>query len=773
MKINRAILANKRLLFRLITYFILLILITLFISSYFTYKHFSNSFKDEINNYNHRVLNQLSIFSDEFLLQTVTEVGINLIMNQADLPGTDIFMNSFAGSSKYELVNCHNELSRIVFKNRNIIDSIFIHSRENNILVSSEFIKYNVAEDFEHFNQIKRFYNSGQSIRWYQPCTADVYSDSMENKGDIITVLLSYPLSVTGSDIQGCIGININESTLSAYLKSFNSMNFGQLMIIDQTGGIISHTDKASLYRNISTEPFIKKILASNKSYDFMDKFDKTEQVISFMRSKYNNWYYVSIIPSELFYEKDYNIKKRILLVSIYIFIIVFVLSNIFSFNIYRPFKRILDKHLTAANYDSRGKSINEFKLLDVMFSDMSDKIRNLQDTLNRNSPMIMNNFLNELLNNHINNKDKLDNFLRLSEIKFSKPYFCVATFIISKSVVDSGSQGGIQLYKYSIIDFIKSIKSDSSRYHPVDTGSTAITVIINSDTNRIDNVKEFVNEVGEFCLNNFKFCLFAGMGGFFNDPFSIHCSYIDALRCLQLKFIRPDCNIFYYEDNIRLFSNEASTELDFAAEIEKCLNLENHIEITNIISRFVSAIANSDISYINARKETSRFMNVYKNYLLRMNMNFEEIADESLRKKFLYPDNIKEFGDTFLCVIQKAFIYLTNKRDNKNIELVDKVKRYVIDHLNIDISLNSVAEALHISPNYLSKIFKDETGINYIEFVVNYKIEKAKELLMSTNLSIEVITNCIGYSHVTYFTRKFKEVTGKTPNEYRNGYRV
>jgi two-component system response regulator YesN len=85
-----------------------------------------------------------------------------------------------------------------------------------------------------------------------------------------------------------------------------------------------------------------------------------------------------------------------------------------------------------------------------------------------------------------------------------------------------------------------------------------------------------------------------------------------------------------------------------------------------------------------------------------------------------------------------------------------------------MEISLNKTASAFYISPFYLSKIFKDETGINYIEYVVQCKMEKATNLLASTDLSIEEVTNSIGYKHASYFTRKFKEFSGKTPNEYR-----
>lgn len=91
------------------------------------------------------------------------------------------------------------------------------------------------------------------------------------------------------------------------------------------------------------------------------------------------------------------------------------------------------------------------------------------------------------------------------------------------------------------------------------------------------------------------------------------------------------------------------------------------------------------------------------------------------------------------------------------------------MDNLHQEISLISSAEAIHISLNYLSKIFKEETGTNYIDYVVCCKMEKAKALLSTTSLSIEQITRQVGYNHSAYFCRKSKEFSGKTPNEYRN----
>ena len=112
---------------------------------------------------------------------------------------------------------------------------------------------------------------------------------------------------------------------------------------------------------------------------------------------------------------------------------------------------------------------------------------------------------------------------------------------------------------------------------------------------------------------------------------------------------------------------------------------------------------------------------------------------------------------------------YSNDRQNIRNKEIVAKVKDYIKRNiLNQDISLNSVADSFYLSPNYLSKIFKDETNINFIDYLVETRLEMSKELLMSGKLSIEEISSVVGYSSSQYFIRKFKTRYGKTPKQYQ-----
>lgn len=100
---------------------------------------------------------------------------------------------------------------------------------------------------------------------------------------------------------------------------------------------------------------------------------------------------------------------------------------------------------------------------------------------------------------------------------------------------------------------------------------------------------------------------------------------------------------------------------------------------------------------------------------------------------------------------------------------VIARALRYMNSHVDRDISLLEVAEYLHMNSSYFSRYFKEKTGLSFSESVKKMKIERAKELLMTTNLKSYEIAAQIGYQNVQYFSAIFKQYTGLTPREFRN----
>lgn len=105
--------------------------------------------------------------------------------------------------------------------------------------------------------------------------------------------------------------------------------------------------------------------------------------------------------------------------------------------------------------------------------------------------------------------------------------------------------------------------------------------------------------------------------------------------------------------------------------------------------------------------------------------------------------------------------------RLGKQNSYVQYVKRFVAEHYQDNISFAEISKELHVSRNYLSSLFKNETGESFTNYLTHYRIERAKEIIQMGRYMIYEISDMVGYSDPAYFSRVFKNVVGINPTDY------
>lgn len=99
---------------------------------------------------------------------------------------------------------------------------------------------------------------------------------------------------------------------------------------------------------------------------------------------------------------------------------------------------------------------------------------------------------------------------------------------------------------------------------------------------------------------------------------------------------------------------------------------------------------------------------------------------------------------------------------------VVSTVTAYIREHLDQEMNRNTLAAVVYLNPDYLSHIFKNETGQSIINFIISERIAESKRLLSQTDLNIRDIAIACGFQNISYFSRQFKKATGMTPREFR-----
>lgn len=137
-----------------------------------------------------------------------------------------------------------------------------------------------------------------------------------------------------------------------------------------------------------------------------------------------------------------------------------------------------------------------------------------------------------------------------------------------------------------------------------------------------------------------------------------------------------------------------------------------------------------------------------------------------------LKPVNYDEFGS---CIDKLKISLFENHRseepDKQEERTINGITRYLQEHLAEELSLSVLADEFHLSAQYISQLFKNEIGVNFLAYLTGIRMEKAKKLLLSTALPITEISKQSGYGDYRVFTKVFKKAEGTTPSQYRRDF--
>ncbi len=121
----------------------------------------------------------------------------------------------------------------------------------------------------------------------------------------------------------------------------------------------------------------------------------------------------------------------------------------------------------------------------------------------------------------------------------------------------------------------------------------------------------------------------------------------------------------------------------------------------------------------------------------------------------------LEELTDTFFELAQKKRLVSYSFRIERSLQYIDQ-------KLYSPVTLEEVAAAVSVTPQYLTTIFREETGMTLYQYIRNRKIDEAKMLLLYSNEPITTIANALGFSSNAHFSASFKSVTGHTPSSFR-----
>lgn len=251
---------------------------------------------------------------------------------------------------------------------------------------------------------------------------------------------------------------------------------------------------------------------------------------------------------------------------------------------------------------------------------------------------------------------------------------------------------------------------------------------------------------------------------------------YENSKTALKDRFVFGAGKVFFYKDE----DGKPLDEPAFTNIISLLSSIFNNhdaekipVRVKPVIEKLFSEENIKQLSLKKIKLLFSEIINVFVLYIKKNKVNAVHLIDSDIVSGDIIDKLDSRFEITgFLNTLVERVVNV-NRIYNVDVKsLINEIKAYMEQNYYEQITLGGMADKFGINPNYLSGVFKVEVKVNFVDYLTAVRLEKSKELLQSTSLSISEITLNVGYNYQAYFQRVFKKTEGITPLEYRLRYK-
>ena len=165
----------------------------------------------------------------------------------------------------------------------------------------------------------------------------------------------------------------------------------------------------------------------------------------------------------------------------------------------------------------------------------------------------------------------------------------------------------------------------------------------------------------------------------------------------------------------------------------------------------------------------------IIKNFASEERFSFGEFGemDMDIINRINEASSTDELSETFRSLIKRISVDLVSSVYPGASPLVARSLRYIKSNYTHKIKLSDIASELHVNPSYFSALFSQEMGRSFTDYILELRVNRARDLLKNTNMDIVDVAASSGFENQSYFTKIFRKITGLTPRHYRQNYMI
>lgn len=434
-------------------------------------------------------------------------------------------------------------------------------------------------------------------------------------------------------------------------------------------------------------------------------------------------------------------------------------------------------------------KPIENAKLLSVMQriqdklmeeSEQKQQLNELKTSMKQTMSFLRSKHLTDLLEESQNyDFNAYQLLLNKVEIRFPYPCFTIITIELNPEakIPHFNNKEDLPLVKFIINNIAEEIMNDIGKCIAFEDNKNKnlLHLIFNhpvfvdkkKNTTIYDHCNKLLEEIHQ-CL---KIYVTIGIGNKVDSFQALNQSYLEATRALKQKFITNDTRIFCSKKEMISIESPYLLTEEKEKTVIQFIRSADSISAQKIIEDIFNNIELIGIQY-------SNLIMLYMDIMLMMIKAIKDQGicfDDIFEKEILSEDyistlsNVNELKNQILNHIDRICNYLMNTRKSDGEKTIESLKNYIQQYYYLDLNLSQLSQFYFMNSNYLSQLFKKETGQGFLEYLTQIRMEQAKKLLINTQFKAYEISEMVGYNNPKYFSRAFYKYCGCTPTQFRN----
>lgn len=747
---------------------LLVVLITVIPQLFFT-KYFITNYDNQKKEYNMQLVKQARNYIDDMVIGKIVDIPNTYLSNleiNYDLTYPlehDISQDSIAIQ---KVINGLRGIS-VAY---DTISNINIYYTKSNMIFSGYGLSYvgdeAFSKSFSGNKELMEVINGvNNNVAWV---TSVQLMDEIVPTAAVFVRTLPYVSS--NSNKQAVLAIGFNEYFLRNFMESIKFQEDSLLLILDENGKIVLNSNGAENAAKFQHEKLVNKIIGIDKEGWIKDTVDGKQSIISFSKSKYNNWRYVSIVSVDSYYKKSVQLRNLILTFGGVLLLFSLIFSVLWTKTAHRPLLKILNniKNFTQGISEND----NEYTFLESTFKGLSEKVEELNSKLETNKPIIRHNTILKLLKGRVDSFESDNAEQEFANVRFtgSKVLCFLLKLHYNNDLNSTISFENKMLIEYNIIDILENYQDFEIKAVIDDTGYLVVIISYSDNVMLGDIIEKIRYKIDEILNIKYIFCL----GNEYEvTSENINKSYREAIEAYKYSFIKCNAQTVKFTELKIEETNITGIHKKCLNKLEECIRACNENELQRTIQEIINDLKDGNYRVEFCKNILMDMITLVRMTLMNLGYDEEELFKSDLRAYYNKIDNIDSFEVWFKDICMCTIVNINAKREHIGKDLEQKIVNYIENNIFKDLSLESVADSLYISPGYLSKIFKIAFGMSFTEYMVKLKMEKALELIKENNLTVKEISNKLGYNSVQYFIRIFKEKYGLTPKEYQRNIQI